>query len=115
MEQINRIELQGNVGNIKIQKVGDNEVARISVATNYIYKGKDGSPVIETTWHSVSAWNGKGMPDFHKICKGSSVHIFGRMRSQKFEGNDGSEKQFYEVLANRVSIVENEEPVQMTF
>lgn len=49
MEQLNRIELKGNVGNVKVQTVGDNEVARFSVATNYVFKGKDGQPVIETT------------------------------------------------------------------
>ncbi len=112
MEQINKIELRGNVGNIKIQKVGDNEVARISLATNYVYKGKDGTPVIETTWHTISAWNGKGMPDFSKITKGALLHVFGRMRSQKFEGSDGTERQIYEVLANRLSIVEHEDAVQ---
>lgn len=112
MEQINKIELRGNVGNIKIQKVGDNEVARISLATNYVYKGKDGTPVIETTWHTISAWNGKGMPDFSKIRKGALLHVFGRMRSQKFESSDGTEKQFYEVLANRLNIVEHDDDVQ---
>ena len=64
MEQINKIELRGNVGNVKLQTVGNNENIRFSVATNYAYKDKEGRPVIETTWHNVTAWNGKGMPDF---------------------------------------------------
>ncbi len=49
MEQINRIELRGNVGNVKLQNVGNSEVIRFSLATNYAFKGKDGNPVIETT------------------------------------------------------------------
>ncbi len=83
MEQLNKIELRGNVGNIRIQTVGDNEVAHFSLATNYAYKGKDGTPVIETT------------------C--------GRIRFQKFNGSDGTEKQYYEVLANRLAIIENDD------
>ena len=75
MEQINKIELRGNVGNVKIQEYGGSESIRFSLATNYAYKGKDGQPVIETTWHNVTAWSGKGMPDFHKIDKGSLVTL----------------------------------------
>lgn len=109
MEQLNKIELRGNVGNIRIQTVGDNEVAHFSLATNYAYKGKDGTPVIETTWHNIVAWSGKGMPDFKKILKGSCVYVTGRIRFQKFNGSDGTEKQYYEVLANRLVIFENDD------
>lgn len=115
MEQINKIELRGNVGNVKIQEYGGSESIRFSLATNYAYKGKDGQPVIETTWHNVTAWSGKGMPDFHKIDKGSLVHVLGRLRCQKFENSDGVEKQVYEVLANRLTIIETDENVQPSF
>ena len=55
MEQLNKIELRGNVGNIRVQAVGENEVANFSLATNFAYKSKDGTPVIETTWHNITA------------------------------------------------------------
>lgn len=106
MEQINRIELKGNVGNIRIKTVGDNTVANFSLATNYLYTGKNGEGVVETTWFNVVAWGGKGMPDFKNITKGMPLHVTGRMRTAKFNGNDGEEKTIYEVVANRVSTVE---------
>lgn len=63
MEQLNRIEIRGNVGNVNILKVGDARVAHFSVATNFAYKGRNGEPNIETTWHNVTAWEGnKGNP-----------------------------------------------------
>ena len=87
MEQLNKIELRGNVGNNKVQVVGDNQVARFSVATNYVFKGKDGTAVIETTWHTVVAWSGRGMPeDLNKITKGAPVYVTGRLRQQRFTG-----------------------------
>lgn len=110
MEQLNKIELKGNVGNVRVQTVGENEVIHFSVATNYAYKGKDGMPVIETTWHNVVAWNGKGMPDFKKIDKGTPVHVCGRIRQQKYTASDGTERQSFEVLANRLSIMNDDEP-----
>jgi single-strand DNA-binding protein len=104
MEQINKIELRGNVGNVRLQTVGEKQVIRFSLATNYSYKAKNGDGVIETTWHNISAWEGKGMPDFSKIEKGSTIHVVGRLKSSKYEGADGSERQSLEVIANRVMI-----------
>ena len=112
MEQLNRIELRGNVGNARVQTVGDHAVVHFSLPTNYAYKGKDGTPVIETTWHSGVAWSGKGMPDFRKINKGSCVYVTGRLRSQKYTLSDGTERQAYEVIASRLSILETDEAPQ---
>lgn len=106
MEQINRIELKGNVGNIRINSVANNSVANFSLATNYLYTGKGGEGVVETTWFNVVAWGGKGMPDFKAITKGTPVHLVGRMRQTKFNGNDGEEKTVYEVIASKLDIVD---------
>ncbi|MBO8486419.1 MAG: single-stranded DNA-binding protein [Bacteroidetes bacterium] len=105
MEQLNRIELRGNVGNIRVSTVGTGQVARFSLATNFLYKNKDGEATVETTWHNIVAWSGKGMPEFEKIGKGSPVYVCGRLRSTKYTGNDGIERQGYEVIASRLSIV----------
>ena len=99
MEQINKIELRGIVGNARVQVVGDKKVIRFSLATEYAYKDRNGEPVIDTTWHNVSAWEGKGMPDLDTITKGSAVHVIGRMRYSKYTGSDGTEKQSFEVSA----------------
>ena len=105
MEQLNRIEIRGMVGSVRLQTFSDNVMARMTVATNHAYKDKDGSPVIETSWHNVVAWEGRGMPDFASIKKGSCVYVCGRLRISKFTGSDGDERRFYEVVATRVQIV----------
>ena len=108
MEQLNKIELRGNVGNIRIQAVGDNEVAHFSLATNYAYKGKDGIPVIETTWHNIVAWEGKDIHDMDKIAKGVPVYVCGRLRLNKYTNAEGIEKQVFEVQATKLRIVKEE-------
>ena len=50
MEQINKVELRGNVGMVYLNKAGGRRAIRISLATNVGYHASDGSPVIETTW-----------------------------------------------------------------
>ncbi|HIR73209.1 MAG TPA: single-stranded DNA-binding protein [Candidatus Coprenecus pullicola] len=102
---LNRIELRGNVGqDARINRVGDNTVVRFNMATNETYKDRSGNLKEETTWHSVSAWNGKGMPDFNNIRKGVCVHVIGRLRQNRYTTAEGEERSFYEVLASRLVI-----------
>ena len=67
MEQLNRIELRGVVGSIRTQTFSDNVMARMTVATNYAYKDREGAAVIDTSWHSVVAWEGKNVQGLSKI------------------------------------------------
>ena len=106
-KSVNRIELTGNVGqDARINTVGDNIVARFNVATNETFKDRNGVLKEETTWHSVTAWNGRGMPDFTKIRKGTRVSVTGRLRMNRYTGQDGEDTIYYEVLASRISIEE---------
>ena len=102
IEQLNRIEVRGNVGTVNILKVGQRRVAHFSVATDFIYKGRNGDAVIETTWHNVTAWEGKNIPNLDFIKKGSPMKVCGRMRSQKYTGSDGIERISYEIVASSV-------------
>lgn len=107
MEDINRIELQGQVGrDARIVTVGDTTVARFNLATSEIYKDRNGVTKVETTWHSVTAWQGKNMPDLKSITKGCVVHVVGRLRQSRYTTVDGEERIFYEVLAGIIDIVE---------
>ena len=90
MEQINKVELRGNVGMVYLNKAGGRRAIRISLATNVGYHASDGSPVIETTWHNINAWEGKGMPDFDQIQKGTGLHVWGRIRSTRAQSSSGS-------------------------
>ncbi len=113
MEQLNRIEIRGNVGNVSIHKVGESSVAHFSVATNYAYKGRNGEAVIDTTWHNVTAWESKAVPDLGIIQKGFPIYVQGRIRSQKYTGSDGVERVSNEIIAATVEIVEDNLSVAM--
>ena len=115
MEQLNCIEIRCNVGAVRLQVVGNSRVAKISVATNYVYKGRDGEPVIETTWHYISAWEGKNMPYLTSIRKGDKVHVFGRLRSQRYTAADGTERTAYDVLASKLSVIDTDDILQYEF
>ena len=112
MEQINKIELRGLVGNVKLQVVGEKKVARFTVATSMAYNDKNGAAVIETQWHNVNAWEGKYISCLDKLRKGDKVGLIGRMRYTKFTGNDGQEHTSTEILASRLIIIEDEDVLQ---
>lgn len=109
MEHINRIELQGRVGTVRTNTVNGSLVANFSIATDNLYKNRDGSGVSETTWHHVVAWSGKDMPDLSQITVGMPLHVIGRMRSTRYTSADGTEKYFYEVMAQKVMPVTDED------
>lgn len=108
IEHINRIELQGYVGTVRANEYNGTRVANFTVATELLYKTREGAAASETTWHNVVAWDGKGMPDLDRIAKGVPVNVTGRLRVNKYTSPDGTEKYFYEVLANRVNILRND-------
>ncbi len=109
--QLNRVELRGNIGSVRRTKNGETETTRFSLATNYVYRAKDGSPVIETSWHNIVAWPGKNMPDLNLLDKGMGVYVTGRINSSKYTAADGTEKIGFEIVASGISIIDGNEPM----
>ncbi len=112
MEQLNRIELRGVVGGIRLQTFEDSRMARISLATNYAYKDRDGTAVIDTSWHNVVAWEGRNIHGLDQIVKGTRLQVTGRLRYQKYTGMDGVDRIATDILASRISIIDDPEPMQ---
>ena len=48
------------------------------------------------------------MPDLDKIEKGMALYVSGRMRSVRYNGADGTDKLFYEVLASKIRILDED-------
>jgi len=107
MEQLNRIELRGMVGTVRQNTVGEDKlVVHFTVATSRAYRDQLGAAVIETTWHNVTAWKGKGLEEVDLVKKGDKVYVIGRLKNTKFMGSDNIERNATEVIASRVVILE---------
>lgn len=107
MEMLNKVELKGFVGSVKVEEVGQMEQARFSVATNYAYKKKDGEIVVETTWHNCTAfreWRDyKAMP-FEDLKKGAQVHLTGRIRITNYTSADGVQQSRCDIMVQTLSV-----------
>lgn len=85
---------------------------RLSIVTNHAYKSSDGSPVIESTWHNVSAWDIK-TNDVEHIEKGSKVHVVGRIRHASHTMSSGEVIEGTEVLANSLELISSNERLEI--
>ena len=102
---INRVELQGRVGTVRIQMMDDQVVSNFSLMTEYVYKLRDGAMVCETTHHNVVAFEG-GEVKTLGLTRGSLVHLTGRIRMSRYTATDGSERVFTEIRADSLKVVE---------
>ena len=105
MESLNRIEIRGIIGSVTVKDIGDTKVANLSVATDHAYMSRDGSVIIETTWHNVVAWEGDSIHGIDQLKKGSSVHICGRLRNRKYVAADGTERIVCDIVARSLELV----------
>ena len=105
MEHLNKIELRGIIGSVRVQNVADTKVANFSVATNSAFKSQAGAIVVETTWHNVVAWEGRGIAPLDQLTKGAQVHVCGRLRNRRYTASDGTERTVNDIVAGTVELV----------
>lgn len=98
-EFINRVELQGIIGSVRQYTIGSQKGFQLTVATNRVYKDRDGNPVIETQWTCCSGWESENV-DLSLLEKGREIHLIGRIRNQRYTGTDGVECTTMEVVVS---------------
>jgi single-strand DNA-binding protein len=100
---INKVFLFGNLTRdpeLRALPSGMN-VASFSVATNRVYKDRDGKKQEQTDFHNVVVFGRQADTINQYLKKGSSVFIEGRMQTRSWE-KDGKKNYRTEVIADRV-------------
>ena len=108
MEFLNKIEIQGIVGNSSIQKVADTRLCRFSVVTELAYKGNDGTNIIESTWFNTVAFEGKDITNLEAITRGAIVHITGRLKCNRYVDANGNDRVQYEIIAQKLDVMKED-------
>jgi single-strand DNA-binding protein len=103
----NKVTLIGNIGNAPEIKSFDNnkKMARVSVATNEVYKNQKGERVSETTWHNVIMWGNLATIAEKLLKKGSEVAIDGKIVNRNYTDKDGIKRYFTEIQANELVLL----------
>lgn len=77
-------------------------VASFSVATNRVYKDRDGKKQEQADFHNVVVFGRQADVVAQYLKKGNSVFVEGRMQTRSWEGKDGEKKYRTEIVADRV-------------
>jgi single-strand DNA-binding protein len=78
------------------------QVASLSVATNRIWKDKNGQKQESTDYHNVVVFGRQAETVSQYMRKGSMVMLEGRIQTRSWDGADGQKKYRTEIVADRV-------------
>ena len=107
-KSINRVELQGRVGTVRILPCVGAVAANFSLLTEHHLQSVSGMAIVESAWHNVAAFEG-GDVYLEGLTRGSLVHLTGRLRTSKYTAADGTERMFTEVVAETLKVLEENE------
>ncbi len=105
---LNKVMLIGNLGadpEVRFMPSGD-PIANIRLATSRRWKDRQtGDRKEETEWHRVVFFGAlaKIVQDYLK--KGSQVYVEGRIRTQKWQGQDGQDRYTTEIVAENMTML----------
>ncbi|CAB3758154.1 single-stranded DNA-binding protein [Paraburkholderia humisilvae] len=108
MASVNKVILVGNLGadpEVRYLPSGD-AVANIRLATTDRYKDKASGEMKEMTeWHRVSFFGRLAEIVSEYLKKGSSVYIEGRIRTRKWQAQDGTDRYSTEIVADQMQML----------
>jgi len=103
MEYINKIELCGIVGNVRIISA-TGKLARFSLCVSNIYRTPEGDCTVDDTWFNCSAWEGKAIKDVTTIISKKTAHIIGHVTTKRYLSASENEFTTWEVICDSVEI-----------
>jgi single-strand DNA-binding protein len=103
----NKVTLIGNLGNTpEIKSLENNKkLARVSIATNEVYKNQKGERVTDTTWHNVIMWTPLADIAEKLLKKGSEVAIEGKLINRSYTDKDGVKRYITEIQASELVVL----------
>lgn len=108
MASVNKVILVGNLGadpEIRYLPNGD-AVANIRLATTESWKDKaTGEKKELTEWHRVVFYRKLAEIAGQYLKKGSQVYVEGRIRTRKWQGQDGQDRYTTEIEANEMQML----------
>jgi single-strand DNA-binding protein len=78
------------------------QVASFSVATNRVWKDKNGAKQESADYHNVVVFGRQADTVNQYLKKGAGVFVEGRMQTRSWDGPDGQKKYRTEVVADRI-------------
>jgi single-strand DNA-binding protein len=104
MGSVNKVILVGNLGSDPELKYtpSNRPVCHLSVATNEVWKDKNGQKQEKVEWHRVNVWGDQAEHCQKYLAKGRTVYVEGRLQTRSWDDKEGKKRYSTEVVAERV-------------
>ena len=103
----NKVLILGNVGrDVELRQTpGGMAVAKFSVATNEVWKDKNGQKQEHTEWFNIVAFGKQADFCGQYVAKGRTVFIEGSLRTRTYDDDKGNRRYFTEVRAGVIQLL----------
>ena len=109
MNQLNQIILEGNI--VRVPEIKDtanhSRLAVFSIAVNRYYKKADGTFEQEVSYFDVEAWGALAESVEKKASKGIGCRVIGRLKQDRWKGNDGKAYSKVSVVLEHIDFVKD--------
>ncbi|HEY5740408.1 MAG TPA: single-stranded DNA-binding protein [Gammaproteobacteria bacterium] len=105
---VNKVILVGNLGNDPDTRYmpSGSAVTNLSVATNESWKDKQtGEQKDRTEWHKVAMFGRLAEIAAEYLRKGSQVYIEGKLRTRKWQDQNGNDRWTTEIIADEMQML----------
>jgi len=105
---INKVIVVGNLGGDPETRYmpSGSAVTNLTVATNESWKDKQtGEQKERTEWHKVAMFGRLAEIAAEYLRKGSQVYIEGKLRTRKWQGQDGQDRYTTEIIADEMQML----------
>lgn len=105
---LNKLQIIGRVGRdpeIRYTSSGK-AVCSMSVATTQTWKDARGDRQEETEWHRVTIWGVQAEFAEKYVAKGGLVYVEGRIKTNKWEDNDGNTRYDKDLVASDLKVLD---------
>lgn len=107
MASFNRVVLLGNLTrDPQVRQVpSGTSVADLGLATNEVFKNKDGEQITKTCFVDVVAWGRQAETCGQYLAKGAPILVEGRLQHDQWETDEGQKRSRLRVRADRVQFL----------
>lgn len=77
-------------------------VANFRVATDSVWKDRDGQQQRTTEWHKIVVWGPQAENCAKYLTKGREVYVEGEIRTRSYDAKDGTKRYVTEIVAQNV-------------
>jgi len=104
---VNKVILVGRLGRdpeIRYTQNGQ-AVANFTLATNEVWRDRDGERQERTEWHRIVAWGKQAEFCGNYLGKGRQVFVEGRIQSREWEDREGEKRRTTEIVAQTIQAI----------